>query len=253
MDTLIQLPAWQKTLLIVTAAFFLLMGGAVKMRELNYVGKSPDYQPTIFVSGEGKVQAIPDVAKITFGYTVTKPTTAEAQTDNTNKMNGFIAAVKKEGVDDKDIKTMNFNVYPEYNYIEGRQVPRGYTVSQNVEVTLRDTSKAQRMIQLAGEQSLNQIGGLNFVVDNQQKYIEEARTLALKQAKANAQSIAKNAGFRLGRLMNYSENTQPSYPSPMYADKGMGMGGGSAVPAPTIAAGSNEIYVQVSLNYEIKQ
>ncbi len=248
-----QLTAWQKTLLIVTAAFFLLMGGFVKLRELQFVGKSPDYQPTIFVSGEGKVQAVPDVAKISFGYTVTKPTTAEAQKDNTDKMNAFIAAVKKEGVDDKDIKTANFNIYPEYNYVDGKQVPRGFTVNQNVEVTLRDTSKAQRLIQLAGEQSLNQVGGLNFVVDNQQKYLDEARAIALKQAKANAQSIAKNAGFRLGRLMNYSENTQP-YPQPMYADKGgMGMGGAASVPAPTIAVGSNEIYVQVSLNYEIKQ
>ena len=124
MDNMIPLPSWQKTLLIVTAAFFLLMGGIVKWRELNYVGKSPDFQPTIYVSGEGRVQAVPDVAKISFGYTVTKATTAEAQKDNTDKMNAFIAGVKKEGIEDKDIKTANFNVYPEYNYIDGRQVPR---------------------------------------------------------------------------------------------------------------------------------
>src|SRR3989344_2537255 len=116
MDNMIPLPSWQKTLLIVTAAFFLLMGGIVKWRELNYVGKSPDFQPTIYVSGEGRVQAVPDVAKISFGYTVTKATTAEAQKDNTDKMNAFIAGVKKEGIEDKDIKTANFNVYPEYNY-----------------------------------------------------------------------------------------------------------------------------------------
>ena len=251
MDNMIPLPSWQKTLLIVTAAFFLLMGGIVKWRELNYVGKSPDFQPTIYVSGEGRVQAVPDVAKISFGYTVTKATTAEAQKDNTDKMNAFIAGVKKEGIEDKDIKTANFNVYPEYNYIDGRQVPRGYTVSQNVEVTLRDTAKSQRLIQLAGEQALNQIGGLNFVVDDQQKYIDEARTMALKQARQTAESIARNAGFKLGRLMNYTENSQP-YPQPVYAlDRG-GMGG-AAVPAPTIAPGSNEIYLQVTLNYEIKQ
>ncbi|MFH0874186.1 MAG: SIMPL domain-containing protein [Candidatus Komeilibacteria bacterium] len=244
---------WQKALLIITASFFLLMGGIVKLRELNYVGKSPDYQPTISVTGEGKVQAVPDVAKVSFGYTVTKNTVAEAQKDNTDKMNTFIAAVKKEKVDAKDIKTSNFSVNPTYDYVDGRQVPRGFTVSQNIDVTLRDTSKAQAIIQLAGDNGLNQVGNLQFTVDNPQNFLADARKIALKQAKDNAKAIADNAGFKLGRLMSYYENTQPYTNQPMYAmDKATGMGGGVAVPAPTIEPGTNEVYVQVSLNYEIK-
>ncbi len=246
---------WRKTLLILTAAFFLLMGGINKIKENHFIGKSPDFQPTIYVTGEGRVQAVPDVAKVTFGNTVTKPTAAEAQTENTKVMNNFIAAVKKSGIEEKDIKTANFNVYPEYNYINGRQEPRGFTVTQNIEVTVRDTNKTQELIQLAGTNSLNQVGGLTFTVDKPEKYIDEARSLATKQAKANAESIAKNAGFRLGRLTNYNENTNPGgYPMPMYAsDKAVGIGGGPAVPTPEINPGTNEIYVQVNLNYEIQQ
>jgi uncharacterized protein YggE len=244
---------WRKTLLIVSAAFFLIMGGVNKIKENRFIGKSPDFQPTIYVSGEGRVQAVPDVAKITFGNTVTKPTAAEAQTQNTNTMNAFIAAVKKVGIEEKDIQTANFNVYPEYDYTNGKQITRGFTVTQNVEVTVRDTNKTQDLIQLAGTNNLNQVGGLNFTVDKPENYIDQARKQAMTQARANAESIARNAGFRLGRLTNYSESTNPGgYPTPMYADKAMGMGGGG-VPAPTINPGTNEIYVQVSLNYEIQQ
>lgn len=245
---------WRRTLLILAAAFFLIMGGVNKIKENHYIGKSPDFQPTIYVSGEGKVQAVPDVAKITFGNTVTKPTAAEAQTQNTNMMNSFIAALKKAGIAEKDIQTANFNVYPEYNYINGKQEPRGFTVTQNIEVTVRDTNKTQDLIQLAGTNNLNQVGGLTFTVDKTDKYVDQARQIAMAQAKANAESIARNAGFHLGRLTNYSESTNPNtYPTPMYAsDKAMGMGGGG-VPTPTINPGTNEIYVQVNLNYEIRQ
>jgi len=245
---------WRKTVLILTAAFFLLMSGINKVKENRFIGKSPDFQPTIFVSGEGKVQAVPDVAKITFGNAVTKPTAAEAQTENTNTMNAFITSVKKEGVAEPDIQTTNFNVRPEYDYVDGRQLPRGFTVTQNIEVTLRDTKKSERLIQLSGELNLNQVGGLTFTVDKPAKYIDEARAMAMQQARANAESIAKNAGFRLGRLTNYSENTNPGgYPTPMYASDKLDIGGSVAVPAPTINPGTYEIYVQVSLNYEIQQ
>lgn len=254
MEQIFGTTSWQKTLLIVTASFFLLMGGINKIKENGFIGKSPDFTKSIYVMGEGKVTAIPDVAKASFGYTVTKPTVAEAQKDNVDKMNVFIKGVKDNGIADKDIRTANFNINPSYNYTDGRQVLNGYVVSQNVEVTIRDSKVTEKILSLAASQGLNQVGGLNFTIDDTQKYVTQARVIAIKKAQENARIIADSANFRLGKLMNYGENYQPG-PMP-YANDKFGMGGVAALapeaPSPTISSGSNEIVVQVNLTYEIQ-
>lgn len=242
-------------LLALAGTFFLVTGGINKIKENGYIGKSPDYTRTIFVSGESRVSAVPDVAKLSFGYTVNKTSVAEAQKDNVDKMNAFMKVLENKNIDKKDFKTTNYSVYPEYNYVNGRQEIRGYTVSQNIEVTLRgDTmNQAQSLLALAAENGLNQVGGLQFTVDKPETYMAQARAEAIKKAQESAKSIADNAGLRLGKVMNYSESGAPTpTPYPYYADKAVsGMGGGGA-PEPSINPGTNEIYMSVSLTYEIQ-
>ncbi len=242
-------------LLALAGTFFLIMGGINKIKEYGFIGKSPDFTRSIYVSGEARVSVVPDVAKLSFGYTVTKPTVTEAQKDNVDKMNAFMKVLENKTIDKKDIKTSNYSVYPEYNYFEGRQTIRGYTVSQNLEVTLRgeNMSMAESLLALAAENGLNQVGGLQFTVDNQETYLAQARAEAIKKAQASARSIAENTGLKLGKVMNYSESPSTvNPPYPYYADKAvMGMGGGVPAPEPTINPGTNEVYINVSLTYEI--
>ena len=98
---------------------------------------------------------------------------------------------------------------------------------------------------------MNQVGGLSFDVDEPENLKQQARELAIKNAKEKAESLAKIVGVNLGRIISFSEYTDGAGPIPYdsYALKGVGMGGGA--PAPEIASGSTEITVTANVEYEI--
>src|SRR5690606_11626549 len=120
---------------------------------------SPSYN-TITVSGEGEVFAVPDVASFSFTVSADAETVAAAQEDSAEKMEAVLEAMRGMGIEEKDIKTMDYSVYPRYSYTQGactpmscppsRQVLEGYTASQNVSVKVRDTEKAGEALSLAG-------------------------------------------------------------------------------------------------------
>ena len=210
------------------------------------------YQVT--VSGEGKVYAKPDVALVNLGVNTTGKTTQDVITRNTDKMNAVIAAVKTLGVEEKDIQTTNYNLYPSYNYTEaaGRTF-EGYELDQSLEVKVRDFTKVGEILQKATAVGANLTSNLQFTIEDQQQYKQEARAKAIEQAKANAENLAKVSGVKLGKLVNVYENY--SY-TPTYSTKNVyGMGGGVALEqaaSPTIQSGQQEIQMTINLVYEVK-
>jgi len=160
--------------------------------------------------------------------------------------------LKNKGVDSKDIRTINYSINPQYDYANGVQQLNGYNVSQNVEVKLRDMDLASSILALAGDNELNQVGSLEFTFDDQEKFLQEARVKAIKNAKEKAETLAKEAGVHLGRIISINENSYPGPVYPMYYDKAVsGLGGGDSAPAPEISAGSSELVVDISLTYEL--
>ncbi|MDP2708996.1 MAG: SIMPL domain-containing protein [bacterium] len=226
----------------------LLSWNAVK--EHDYIGVSPKQTHSISIVGEGKVTAVPDVAKIQLGYTAEKPTVAAAQKDNSDKMNAMIEKLKKDfKIESKDIQTVNYYIAPQYNYDNGRQTLRGYQVSQNLNVKLRNMDNVSKVIEAAGSIGLNQVGNLTFDIDEPEKIRQEAREKALAQAKSKAETLAGVVGVKLGKVISFSESSndgaQP--PMPYYAEKAIGIGGGG----PIVEAGSSEITVIATVEYEI--
>lgn len=219
----------------------------------QFISLNRQTENQISVSGEGKVFAKPDVALVSFGVTTQGRTTAEAIKDNTEKMNAIIQAVKDLGVEEKDIQSTNYNLYPQYNYTEisGRKF-EGYTLDQNIQVKIRDFSKTGDVLSKATEKGANVVGSLQFTIDNPEQLRQEARAKAIEQAKENAQNLAKVSGIKLGKLINVYENYNPS---PMlFKDVAIGMGGASpeSAPAPTIQPGQQEINVTINLTYQVK-
>lgn len=222
----------------------------------NYIGVSPKQSHTIFIVGEGRVTGvIPDIAKIQLGYSVEKKTVAEAQKDNSDKMNSVINKLKKDlKIDTKDIKTANYNITPQYDWNNGKQTLRGYSVNQDANVKVRDLNKISKILELAGTEGLNQIGNLSFEIDNPEKLKQQAREDALKQAKEKAETLAKIAGVNLGKVVSFSEsdNTVNSAPIRVYSqmEKAMdsSMAGGAS---PSIESGSSDIVVNATVEYEI--
>ena len=237
-------------LTLATVYLGILSWNAVKTHD--YIGISPKESHSISITGEGKVAGVPDVARIQLGYSVEKKTVAEAQKENTAKMNAVIDKLKKDfKIDAKDIKTANYYISPQYDYSNnGKQTLRGYLVSQNLDVKVRQMDKVSAIIEASAVIGLNQVDNLSFEIDNPEKLKEEARAKALEQAKAKAGALSDIVGVKLGKIISFSESSNGGQVPPYLIDKmADGFGGGGAAPA--IEAGSNEIIIIATVEYEI--
>lgn len=215
------------------------------------------------VSGEGKVVAVPDVGEFTFSVlTQGGKDVGSLQTQNTEKMNKAIDFVKQNGVEAKDIKTQEYNISPQYQYyncpynasvVKPCPPPEitGYTVTQSVQVKVRDFTKIGDILSGVVKNGANSVSQLSFTIDDPTSVQDTARAEAIKKAEAKAKSIADAAGFSLGQLLSIQEGTSP-VPQPYYNTlmkaEATGMGGA----APSVEPGSQDVTVNVTLSYEIR-
>lgn len=238
-------------------ALFLLVQTLTSVRDLWH--DSVPATDTITVTGQGTATAIPDVAKITYTVTESAKSVGVAQTAATTKSNAALDALKAFDIADKDVKTLSYNVSPQYTYsscVPGTACPvssptiTGYEVSQTIRVTVRDTAKAGDVLQKLGTLGVQNISGPSFAMDDDNTVQVAARADAIAKAKANAELLAKQLGVHLGRIVNFSEDG--SQPYPMYGVSSMASGKAmDAVAAPTLPVGQNETTSNVSITYEI--
>ncbi len=213
---------------------------------------------TITISGKGEVIVKPDMATVSFGVFAENMDVSKAQTESAEKINKIIGFLQEKGIDEKDIKTTNYSIYPRYTYVQlqvypygGKQVLVGYNVSQTVELKIRDISVAGEILSGIGEFGATDVSGLNFIVDNEDEINDQARDLAIQDARTQAKVLAKSLGVRLVKIVNFSENGD--YPVYYGMEKAMAVGGGMADSvAPQIPAGENTITSNVSITYEIR-
>lgn len=216
------------------------------------------------VSGEGEVVAVPDVAEFSFSVITQGGTNiAGLQETNTERTNAAIDFVKSQGVDAKDIKTGRYNLEPRYQYFScpprplGSEVEPcpppeivGYTITQSVLVKVRDFAKIGDILGGVVDAGANSVSQLNFTIDDPQEVQNQAREEAIEQAKAKAKSIAKAAGFGLGRLLSISESG--GVPPPIFLRESVLGAGDAAVSVPKIEPGSQDVTINVTLTYEIR-
>ncbi|MDD5431102.1 MAG: SIMPL domain-containing protein [Candidatus Pacebacteria bacterium] len=207
---------------------------------------------TIVVSGEGKVTAIPDIATISFSVVSRGATPAAIASANNTKINAAIEYVKSQGMEDKDIKTTNYDLSPVYEYDKERKTSfiSGYSLTQTVTLKIRDFTKISAIVGALPGFGVNDIGSLSFSIDDDETYLNEARKEAFEKAFAKARAMAKQNHVKIERVVTFSESQ--NYP---YYYKTLGMGvAESSMPsaAPRIEPGSQEVTVSVSVTYEIE-
>lgn len=227
---------------------------ANNIKKNKEIGIAPRTPYTITITGTGKVTATPTIATTNVGLVTDKADVASAQTENTNKMNALIAALKSLGIDSADIKTAQYQINPKYTYDQKNgSTINGYSVTQSVEVKIRDLTKISAVLAKAGDAGANQVSGIQFTIDEPKNLQAQARDLAVQDAKDKAQKLAATLGVQISRVVNFSEGTPNNIPGPipmMYAKNAVGIGG--SVPAPDVQSGSVEVTSDVAITYEIQ-
>ena len=247
---------------LILLAVFLTARTITELKGYRFIGGGVPVSNTVTVSGEGEVFAVPDIATFSLSVVEKKDTVAEAQETATQKINKVFDYLKGAGIEEKDIKTQNYSVYPQYEYRQevctplrcppGTQVLTGYEVNQTLSVKVRDTKKAGELLTGVGEFGISNVSGLDFTIDEEEALQQEARKKAIDDAKEKAEMLADDLGVILVRIVNFNESGEQPYP--IYYDLALSGKGGSATPAraPEVPVGENKIVSNVSITYEIR-
>ncbi|MFA5877780.1 MAG: SIMPL domain-containing protein [Candidatus Staskawiczbacteria bacterium] len=228
-----------------------LSGAYISKAVLDFQSIPGNYPREITVSGEGKVFIKPDIALISLGVVTEGSDVPTIVGQNNAKMNTIIQDIKDLNIDAKDIQTTQYSLTPRYEYDEnGRRFFRGYTMSQQIEVKVRDFAKIGSILDKTTNDGATLVGDLQFSIDNPAAVQQEARGKAIEEARTKAESMARQAGFRLGKLVSISEGYYPYYG---YGES-LAKGGATpdAAPAPTIEPGQQEVDMTIYLTYRIR-
>jgi len=264
---------YKKNLYMGSLALLVVLSLFFAMRFLSevksYTSRGSGDANVITLSGHGEVQAVPDIASIYFTVETSSATQGTASEEVNKKTKNIIDFLKTSGVEEKDIKTENYNSYPKYSNPEvcpmyypidggvppcrgGESKVVGYTVSQSVSVKVRKVDDASKIIDGINKIGVNNMSGPNFTIDDEDALKAEARREAIADARTKAEALAKDLGIKLGRVSNFSENTGGYYP--MFSKVGYEMDGSArnqSAPA-ELPKGENTISSDVTISYEIR-
>src|SRR3989344_5709107 len=248
---------WVRVVLIVLAIFLAVEAfGAFK----DLRGVNPAFN-SISVTGEGEVVSVPDIATFSFSVSADAKVVSDAQERATGKIDAILAGLKSLGIEERDVKTTDYSIWPKYTpepticsptfCPPSKQVQDGYTVSHSISVKIRKTEDAGKALALVGEKGATNLSNISFTIDEPEKLLDEARAKAIADAKEKAQVLSKELGVRLVRVVSFYDNMNEGVP--YYATA---MGGDSVVKAgpaaPTIPVGENKSVVNVTVVYEIR-
>jgi uncharacterized protein len=229
-------------------------GGTAAGGTLQLQGNLSGQQQGIWVNGEGKVTAVPDVAILSAGVEVQTATVADAQSQAAAAMDKVMAALKSSGVAAKDIQTTNFNIQKVTQWDNTRQiqVDMGYRVTNTVTAKIRDVSKAGAVIDAVAEAGgdLTRINSIGFTVDNPAPLQAQARQKAVADAAAKAQTLAQAAGVKLGKPVYITESSY--IPTPIYRDVMTKAEGASAPAVTPVSPGEMDITIDVQIAYNME-
>ncbi|MFA6397572.1 MAG: SIMPL domain-containing protein [Candidatus Paceibacterota bacterium] len=226
----------------------------------NYIGNQIGQVNQISFSGKGEVFAVPDIANISFTARSEAKTITEAQKTNALKTNTALDMLRKNGIAEKDLKTMGMNYVPKYEYQkiacitypcpEGKSVITGYTVSQTISVKIRNTDDTGKITEELAKVGITEMSGPDLAIDNEDGLKAEARKLAIDDAKTKAEILAHDLGVKLGKVISFNESGD----YPVYYEKSAMMSlapiAGGVVPE--IPKGENKVTSNVTITYEIK-
>src|SRR5450631_954152 len=198
----------------------------------------------VTVTGEATVAAAPDAAVIRLGVSSQGKTARAASDANAKEMAVVLAAIKESGVADRDIQTTSLSLQPQYDPKQtGAARLVGFQVNNQVTIKIRDIGRLSAVLDRAIAAGANEMSGIEFVVSEQVRLLDQARTAAVADARRKAELYANAAGMKVGRVMAIAE--EGSVPPPrLYQPMRAGA-------APAIAPGEQTLRAVVTVSYEL--
>ncbi len=206
-------------------------------------------QARVIVIGEGSVSVPPDYAQITSGVTTRAKTVKEAIAGNSKVMAAVIAALVDSGIAQKDIQTSRFSVQPVYAPQQPGIEPKlsGYSVSNQVNVTIRQIDKAGDILDRLVTAGVTDVGRVLFLLSDPAKALDQAREAAVADARRKAELYAHALGLSLGRVAWITED--PGYAPPVGSGASRPRAA-MAAPVP-IARGEDTVRVRITVGFDI--
>lgn len=227
--------------MIRSRVLFTLVAAAVACASLS----ARAAEKLVTVIGEATVAVAPDTAMIRIGVSSQGKTAREAGEANAKQMIAVLAAIKDNGIAERDIQTSRLSLQPQYDPNKGGTARlTGFQATNQVTVRIRDIDKLPAVLDRAIAAGANEMSGIEFVVSEQSKLLDQARDDAIANARRKAELYAKAAGAKLGRIVSITEEGSAPPPRPM---QGLRAG---AVP---IAPGEQTLRAVVTVSYELGQ
>ena len=225
--------------------------GSIALGEIEGISISSQ-QEGIWVTGQGKVTAVPDIATLRLGIEAEEASVAEAQAQAAEAMDSVMTALTENGVAEKDIQTQYFSIrrITKWDRVKEEEVVTGYRVTNMVTAKIRDIDKIGTIIDAVAEAGgdLTRIDSIGFSVDDPSDYYDEARQEAMAEARHKAEQLAELAGVTLGKPTYISEGIQvpPVTRGVVVVEEAI-----EAAPETPISPGELEISLSVQVIYAI--
>lgn len=204
------------------------------------------------VTGEGTLSIQPDIAYVNVGIQKTASTVKQVQLQTNEAMDKIISGLKTVGIDSKNIKTSNYSINPTYDWTSGTQKITGYSADTQLKIKITDIDKINQVIDSATTNGANQVNNVSFDVDNRDAAEETARKDAVAQANNKAKAAAEAAGFKLGKIISYSESSNDNnFVRPVTYSLKAASGVADEAVATNLQTGSEEIKIVVAISYQI--
>lgn len=200
----------------------------------------------VTVTGEASVAVAPDAAVIRIGVSTQGKTAAEASSANSQKMAAVLGVIKDAGIAERDVQTAALSLQPQYE--AGKPgAPRliGFQASNQLTVKIRDIKALPNVLDRAIAAGANEMSGIEFVVSEQSKLLDEARGQAIADARRKAELYAQAAGGHVGRVVAITEEGAPMLARPVMS----AMRAGAAVP---VAPGEQTLKAAVTVSYMLE-
>ncbi|KAB7670709.1 SIMPL domain-containing protein [Bacillus sp. B1-b2] len=172
----------------------------MQMYRANTVVPTPPSKNSITVFGNGSIQVEPELSKVTIGIVTEDDNLTTAQSENAAIQQRVRDSLIRSGIENKDIQTVDYTIYPKYDYIDNKQVFNGYEVTHMLTVQVNNIQQTGSIVDTATQSGANRITSIEFDVINRNVYYQQALQIALQDALQKAITLANTLQINLNQI-----------------------------------------------------